>query len=311
MPIPVWQSIIAVVIVLLGAFMAIFHKKPLKVKWRVFYTVSFLVLGGSSVALTWIQERITHGREEKNRRESREQIESLATNVNAKVSALSAQLDSFKKQQQSLVDVLATNSSVSLETRQRIIESDKEFQVFDSQISDLNDFVAKLRNKAKERRALQQMQREKELAEYQTLYEQNLPYFADAITTFTEMIGKVGTQMGDKVVKKDLGLPAAIGIDVGETNVAEIKLQRNPDWDFHIYIGGIHAYPTRRPLQIKCKGGDLKFWVERNSVETDLSLLGEKTEVIVKPLADYKKVIGDALGYLIAKEYDLSAGTNK
>jgi hypothetical protein len=104
-----------------------------------------------------------------------------------------------------------------------------------------------------------------------------------------------------------------------ETNIGEIKFQINTDWDFKISIGQIHRNPTRRPLVIRCKAGDLIIWVGPGGVETFRTPSGGETEREASLIADYPNAIGadylntigDALRLLIAEEYELSAITNK
>jgi len=298
------------------------NKPPKTQRNRRIYRSIFIILGLAFLALTWIQ----YGDQQKKEKESAQQIQTLNFNqtnlehtFKTKIDVLQSNLLSFQKEQQDIEMELAKNSSYDPNLRERIIASQEKYNNLNFQTDDLNAWVAGLQGHLKDKRAVAQIQKEKEMAANQVFYKQNLPYFEDAIMTLTNFLGKAATQMHDNAIITYCGLPTIIAPDVLETNVGEIKFQTNADWDFKISIGQIHQNPTRRPLVIRCKAGDLIIWVGPGGVETFRTPSGKETEREASLIADYPNAIGadylntigDVLRFLIAEEYELSAITNK
>ena len=314
------QTLIGLIFVGVGIEMA--NKAPTTQRARWIYRSIFIFLGLVLLAFTWIQ----YGDQQRKEKESAKQIQTLNINqtnlehtFKTKIDVLQTNLSAFQEEQQNIEMQLATNSAYDPNLRERIIASHEKYNNLNLQTDDLNAWAAGLRGHLKDKRAAAQIQKEKEMAANQAFYKQNLPYFEDAIMILTNLLGKAATQIHDKAVVTYGGLPTIIAPDVVETNVGEIKFQTNADWDFKISIGQIHPNPTRRPLVIRCKVGDIIIWVGPGGVETFLTPSGRETDRETGLIADYPNAIGadylntieDALRLLIAEEYELSASTNK
>ena len=216
------------------------------------------------------------------------------------------------QQYQSLINQLSTNSSIELNLRQKIVDANRTFEVVDEEIVDLNAWQAGLRARLDNRRAAEQISEEKKLKAQQAVYEDNLPYCDYSIKKLIELVNNVATQKGDKCVSAFNGLPKFIPPEIGTTNIAEIKLQNNSDWDFRVFFGA-KEWNGRRGLHIECKGGSLVVWisVQPSGIETWLEIPGEQRLTDSQPVEDYKKIIPSSLGNLFAAVYERNATAKK
>jgi hypothetical protein len=91
--------------------------------------------------------------------------------------------------------------------------------------------------------------------------------------------------------------------NIGETNIAEIRFQKNTNWDFRIFIRPKDGQ-NRRTLSISCKGGLLNI----DTLNPDLSHVAtsvyDKTgKLISNPtgnIENARSVVDNGLGLLIA-----------
>ncbi len=130
-----------------------------------------------------------------------------------------------------------------------------------------------------EQKAEQKDQDEKQMALDRSIWGTDLPYYDYIIRTFLEFLAEVAKQEGDSVYTYSPSssyyqcLPQEINIKTGDTNVAELRLSKNTNWDFQIIIESKDSQ-NRRPLKIKSKGGGAvfrpNFWVTPNILTIDL-----------------------------------------
>ncbi len=229
------------------------------------------------------------------------------------LSTVNSNQSTLQRQHQSLLNELATNSFISLDLRQRIIDNNRQFEVVDSQVGDLNAWADNLRRRATTSRIQSKLQREKHLNALQSGYQDNIVYYDYAITSLTRKLGNAAVLNADKVVSDYHGLPTMISLDVGEINVAEVKFQKNADWDFKVFFEGIQV-DGRRHLIIKNKCGSLEISasVAVGLINTYVHLPeGETIPNENKPIMDYKKVIDDGEELLIGAAFDQFSSTNK
>ena len=128
-------------------------------------------------------------------------------------------------------------------------------------------------------KAEQKDQDEKQMALDRSIWGTDLPYYDYIIRTFLEFLAEVAKQEGDSVYTYSPSssyyqcLPQEINIKTGDTNVAELRLSKNTNWDFQIIIESKDSQ-NRRPLKIKSKGGGAvfrpNFWVTPNILTIDL-----------------------------------------
>lgn len=238
-------------------------------------------------------------------------INSLNTNQTyllSKNSEINSNQLILQQQNRSLLNELATNSSISLDLRERIVKSNNKFEIIDSHVEDLNAWETRLRDKLTSARIQQKINKDRSLRVQQTEYENNLPYYDYAIKTFTDFISKAATQDGDVAITTFTDLPNVIGPEIGKTNIAEISFQRNTNWHFTITFSGRDLSFGRRTLTIRSKNASLVIVPSvgannrPNKIETYLNMKGEDTIHDAQPLEDYKKTVNDALGNLIAAE---------
>jgi hypothetical protein len=253
---------------------------------------------------------------EKAQSKSSATINQLTNTINYltnQIAQINANQLSLLQQHRSLLDELATNTLINPDMRQRIIESNRKFEVLDSQAEDLNVWI----QKGKEKLALTQIQHEKEHTEelkaVQSQYARCSPYYNYAINTLVNMLSKVATHYGDRASSNFQGLPASIDFDVAETNLAEIKFQTNTDWNFQVLLGARRT-DHQRTLTIRGKsgfidmeagsGGDQQF-------RTWVHFSGEETIFNSQPFTNYKATIDDALQELMAFQLERPGFTNK
>src|ERR1019366_8754248 len=120
-------------------------------------------------------------------------ISQQTSNFNSQLTTLNTARQSYEN----LKDKLLANISLPPESRQRIIEIDKNAQSPNLKTDDLNDWAARLHGVLTDEKAEEQIQREKSLKAAQDYYELNLPYFLYSVATFTNLTSTASAQMGD------------------------------------------------------------------------------------------------------------------
>ena len=271
-------------------------------KWL--YRVSFFVIGFGIIALTCMQFYDT----QKIQTENSNKINALAQEADK----INAQQAAMAQEQQILVGALSTNVSLRPDMRQHILESKIKFESVNSQADDLNAWVGKWIDM----RALLQAQKEQARAEdleaAQSQYAISSPCYNYAVNKLANMLDAVATHNADRAVSNFQGFPTAVDLDVVETNVAEIKFQTNPNWDFQAVLGRRQS-DGRRCLTISSKIGFIDLMATPGGEQycTWLHISGQDIIPNSQPFTDYKTTIAGALQYFIAAQFTQFGLTNK
>lgn len=252
----------------------------------------------------------------------RNQLHDQITNLTSRATSQSSQIKSINsnqlaltEQNQTLLRELATNSSINLDLRQRIADSNRRFETVGSQITDLNAWETQLKSKLENRQVSLKIQREQAIQGMQSEYERGKPLYDYAIRTLTDMLGKIATLKGDKVSSNYQGLPSLADPDLPNLNVGETKFLINSNWDFQAILVGPEN--NHRSLRIHSKNPNTPSFEigivasESGNFGTYLHIPGEDSIDIIGPVAEYKKTIDEALGNLIAAEVIRLSNTNQ
>jgi hypothetical protein len=286
------------------------HKKTSKAKFLILFLAGILGL----VALGF--DDWNKSQKDQVAKIEREGLYTQITNLTSKVTSQNSLIGTINsnqlilsQQNQYLLNELATNQSIDLGLRERIVDSNRKFEALKPQVADLNSWGAKLNNE----RASLKIQHEKALGAEQSLYEKCSQYYEYAIKTLADMMKNLAATNGDTASLSYSGLPAAINPDVGDTNVAEIKFRANTNWDFQIQINKRDIGDGRRCITIKGKNVSLDItpFFQGDRLDTYLHVSGEETITNFKPLADAHQTIDESLGLLIAAQAEQLARTSK
>jgi len=286
------------------------HKKTSKAKFLILFLAGILGL----VALGF--DDWNKSQKDQVAKIEREGLYTQITNLTSKVTSQNSLIGTINsnqlilsQQNQYLLNELATNQSIDLGLRERIVDSNRKFEALKPQVADLNSWGARLNNE----RASLKIQHEKALGAEQSLYEKCSQYYEYAIKTLADMMKNLAATNGDTASLSYSGLPAAINPDVGDTNVAEIKFRANTNWDFQIQINKRDIGDGRRCITIKGKNVSLDItpFFQGDRLDTYLHVSGEETITNFKPLADAHQTIDESLGLLIAAQAEQLARTSK
>jgi hypothetical protein len=210
--------------------------------------------------------------------------------------------------QQALISELATNQSITPEMRQRIIESNSQFQELDSNVGDFAVWRSKFRNKQMSIQLQQQIDESNKLKNEQVFFDKSSPFYDGVVKLFEDMMKKVATSKGDKAFSNYHGIPNAVDFDSSETIIGEIKLERNVNWDFKICLT-----ENFKHLIINFKGGYANF-----SPDLGISLFNSEVHIAnldtvseSHPIQDYKTTITNSLQYVIGFLANQPDSTNK
>ncbi len=202
---------------------------------------------------------------------------------------------------QSLRSELAQNPSLGLDVRQRIVDSNRKFEVIDSQVVDLNSWRSQLEFKLGTQLASLNIERDKEREAAQAEYDRGKQVYDYAIRTLIDLVGKVADLKGDKVLSDYVAIP--LEIKPTDVYVAEIKFQTNTELNFKIFINNL-GWGGHRQLKILSKNCQFQIGIigESGAFDTYLDLSGGRRIPLRGLVSEYKKTISDALGNLVAVE---------
>jgi hypothetical protein len=297
MAVPILQTLVALILVLLGVDTA--NIPPTTNKARLIYRAIFIFLGVLILTLSWIQYR----NDQKKEAAFRAKIQATATNQiivqpppEKAVGIIDSNQLELQQKYLALLREVTTNVLVAPELREHLVLA-----------------MAKL---AREAEGLKQVPGEEALSAAQSAREKILPFFDDAIRSLGAMSEKEAVLKGDKSVMNYLGLPDDLSLDARagrrfRKNAAEIKFQKNADWDFQINFTEVVVPQYEASLSVTCKGGLLVLKNSGDAVETRVEVVSGKSSGHGPAQGDdAKKNIADALDKLVASELD-AAEVNK
>ena len=295
--------ILLALLVMLESFIGVemVNTPPTTNRYKWFYRISFFVLGVGIILLTCLQYHDSQKVESKN----------IATinRLTNQIAEINTQQSIMAQLQQRLVNELSTNTSIDPGMRQRIVESDRQFEELNSVIGGLNGWRSEFRNKRMSLQLQHEINREKEFEADQSYYEKGLRMNEYAVETLEKMMEEVATSNGDKAVSNFHSIPATIDFMSRETNIAEIKLKMNPNWDFKVsFFGDPH-----KQLKVACQSGYIYFSANFSSsaFNSEIYIPGQDTLSSSRPIQDYKLIVDEALKYLIALHAEQLDTTNK
>jgi len=328
MVITVLQGLVCLVFVLLGIDTA--NKPPTTDKARWIYRVVFVVLGGLLVALTYFQDRNARQTVVRVVEQAPPPARPPARSPEAEQAAVDETLlrQSFEKQSaviqsnqfelqqkyQSLLNDLATNSTLAPGFRERIIITKARLEKIDSQANELKNWAARLRGGLEEASTVTQIRSEKDSSDAQNSKDKVLPYFDQAVQSLAVLSEKAALLKGDKSVVHFQGLPqdlssAAKAGKRAEIDAGEIRFQTNADWDFKIDFAEELGPEYQADMGITCKGGVLHLRSDWDSIETEVEVSKGATLRHGGATGEgAKRNIADALDKLLAAEMVATEG---
>jgi len=233
--------------------------------------------------------------------EERKSLTTQITNLTIQINTINSNQLTLLQQHHRLLDELTTNSSISLDLRQRILDSSKEFEIIDSQVGDLNAWANNVKNKISAMRIEAKLNQERADLAMLSKYKTNIIYYQYAVTALTDKLRNVATLKSDSVVSDYKGIPSSISLDIGQANIAEIKLQTNSNWDFKLFFKSKEG-DGRRHLVIQSEKVSLEISadVSANAINTYIHLpTGETITKEHTPIENYKKAIDESVEGLI------------
>jgi hypothetical protein len=255
----IWLGTIQFLLNAVLAFLA-FHvtvypvdKRRNKVKIRAYYILIVVcILGSGAVSL---YQSKTADKDQKDLKQDQKDLKHDLSEVSSKltqISTLRQQYEDLREQYEKQITYIVTNRSFSPETRQAIIESDKKFQDFNSQADDLNTWLAALKGEFRDKHASAQMQHEKVVKEKQANYQNFSQCFDYAISSFTNLLGKLAALKSDQIDTTLHDLPANVDPEGPIIRIADIKFKKNADWNFNINLN-----PAGPQIEINGNGAAL------------------------------------------------------
>jgi hypothetical protein len=224
--------------------------------------------------------------------------------MSSKIDTLRSNLLAFQEEQQIIMMALATNSSYSPEFRERMIASHKKYLELHTEVDDLKTYMANLRGRDKDERALNQIQREQQINDKQSKYTQLFVCFEYAIQSFTNILTEEAALYDDKIDFTFYGLPPSVN---PENNtpipVADIKLQKNKGCTFQIVL-----LPFDPQLVINGHGS---FGMNSTRGGGGVNVDGGTAHNFQFTLDSYKIQIDEAIGRLVLNQESILSNTNK
>lgn len=268
-------------------------KFPATKKERWLHRGTFIFLGALLLALTWIQFK----NEQKKEAVADEKVPAINNNPTVvrqppqkESQSVEPNQTALQEKYQSLLSELATNRSLDPNLRERII-------------------IAKTKLE-RETRGSNSIQPEMDLSAAQSAKNKILPYFDYAIKTLAEMSDNESVMKRDKSVLIYRGLPGDLnpGSNAGKRfmkNAAEIKLQKNADWDFKIDFAEELEPEYQASLSVACKVGVAHLRNSGDAIETRVEIFGGKSFRRGPASGDEAKGnIAEAVGKLMTSELD-------
>ncbi|HSY19051.1 MAG TPA: hypothetical protein VK815_11980 [Candidatus Acidoferrales bacterium] len=279
------------------------HKKTSKSKFLILFIAGILGL----LALCF--DDWDKSQKAKAAQTEREGLYTQITNLNSQLKLQSAQISTVNSNQSALLQQyqenqreLATNASINLDLRERIIGSNRKFEEVGAQVEDLNAWQNRMKVKLENQLDLQNVQHAKKMEAAQLEFEQAVPVYDYTVQKFVEMIGKIASVKHDKAISDYQAVPRKIDFSMGETNFSEVKLVINSNWTFHISITA-PDFGLHKGLRIRCKEDFLDVaYIGGDSVDTGLHLAGQDPIGAKGDITDYKKTVNGALESLIGAE---------
>jgi hypothetical protein len=308
MAVPILQTIVGVVLVLLGIDAAKNPPTTRNMLWL--YRVMFIVLGALFLSLNWIQYRT-------------EQVKEAA--VSARIQALSARQTQIKAEAKTetkaaevkppeappavktvpdpkqvdyeqkyvaLLNELSTNTALNPNLRERLI-------ITKAQLGRGNNAPAETRPAP-------------DFSAARLVRERALPYFDYGIKTLAAISDEEGRLNGDVCLSTYQGLPSDLSAEAkagsrSRTSVGEIKFQRNTRWNFKIELAETATPQYEASLSATCAGGFLVLKNMHGSIEAKVETVrGESFVYDATVGADAKANIAAAVGKLVAAELDVT-----
>lgn len=319
MVITVLQALVCLIFVLLGIDTA--NKPPTTEKARWIYRVMFVFLGCLLLTLTELRARNTPAKvvtvvqaatNSEPRTEQSEQAAvdtTIAQQTFEKQTAI-IQSNQFELQEkyQTLLNELATNSSLAPIYRERIVITKAKLEQINGQASELKNWEAQLRGGLAEASTVTKIRSLKDSSDAQNSKDKVLPYFDDAVQSLAVLSEKAARLKGDKSLVVFQGLPQDLSADAkagkrATIDAGEIKFQTNADWDFKINFAEELTPEYQADMNIMCKGGVLHLRSDWDSIETEVDVASGETLRHGGATGDgAKKNIADALDKLLAAQ---------
>lgn len=310
MEIPVLQILISLIFVLVGFEVA--RRPPQTRRSRWFFSCFFIVLGILLVCLTRIEYRNLQGAEIRiaERGEIIDRLaEALARAQQARLKPVKVEpavvqaslaretriVESnradLQEKYRSLVRKVLTNGPADPGAREQMVIAEAKLKAASSELEDLRRWETSLKGGLIEAGLLKQLQLENQSSEAQAMKDKVVGYFDGAIRSLAEMTRKEARLKGDQCVVQYAGVPADLSAAAKlgrrfKTNVAEIRFDADPRWDFKAEFAEELTPDYEARMNITCKGGILLMRNSGYLVET-------KVEVFNGPTFDHDGAVGN------------------
>ena len=196
------------------------------------------------------------------------------------------------------------------------VELQKQFDVYPNAESNSNSDADVLSERIKAETKAQKTRDEAEERRGNLVWQTSLKYFNHSLTRLHDLLHDRAASHGDSLAQsfEYPSLPSTIRFDMGLTNIAEIKLQKNTNWDFIVAV-----IPDRdlTRLRISCSGGLVEmrpngdaseFHLFINFPTSKLQAINYKNEDV--PIERAADLIDTNLNLLMAGQYEFLSNTN-
>ncbi len=311
MTITILQAILGLAIALIGIEMV--NNPPTTRGQRWFWRGCFIVIGIILLVLAYFQWKGDDAKQ----KDFDLQFNGLKTNYDNGKNELASQIGAVKSKQnslwtqyQNLQEQLLTNQFINPELRQRIIDSSRQFDELGADVLDITNMVEQLQERLRLDKASAQIQKEKDRRTQEKAAQDSLaergPYYDYAVKTLELLADKFAKRLGDKMVPEYSGIPDFVDIGMDSTNIADVKFQKDTNWDFVVFIDLRRQYAT-----VKCSAGYLDIVPSGQTMNCylheDLQNYTQQTVAITNA----EKAIAANLGDLVTMEYLKFTTTNR
>jgi hypothetical protein len=323
----IWVTVIQNVLNAVLAYLA-FHvtvhpveKERDKVKIRVYKClIVFCILGSATISV--FQFIDSQNKDTKSKKDFNDLKSTITQNSENEKKEIGEKIDSMTAKQNSLIDQyhdlqeqVLTNENINPDTRQHILDANKQFDELDSDFSNTTNLIKTIQDKFRLDQASIKIQNDKarQITEMQAQesWEKCYSYYEYANRKLEDLIRGMAKNLNDTPHSNYHGMPDSIGFDIGTTNIAEMKLETNSNFDFTIFISPIKDdHGNGRYMTVKCNAGYLDILPFGDTVDFYLHVTDADYTYYSTPIKDAKKNIADKLEDLVYMEYQKCFPTN-